>query len=150
MIRSISPYLAKKFTLEDPVRPNISGQFRATCHREMFVLYNDEFDKNKDDEYHDALAVLCVAYCNSIPITEEELKETHYGDNAIFYAVWSRNGSGAGRRIIFDVWDILKERDNITRYITMSPKTKLAKMFHLRNGAELIVENDETYNFEYK
>ena len=36
-----------------------------------------------------------------------------------------------------------------TRYITMSPKTKMAKDFHLGNGAILLQENRNTNNFEY-
>ena len=32
----------------------------------------------------------------------------------------------------------------------MSPKTEMAMKFHLSNGAILLRENKETYNFEYE
>ena len=57
---------------------------------------------------------------------------------------------GAGREIIFNIVDYLKEhKPNVKRYVTLSPKTEMAKKFHLRNGAEWIGENETTNNFEY-
>ena len=159
MITILDVGLAKKFATEDPVRPDISGQFRSTGHREMFALYNDDIPaldalgkahSTLDLAFLDARAVLCAAYCKNIPINEKELLDTQEGSNVIFYTVWSRGGHASGRKIIFDVWALLKEREKYTRYITMSPKTDMAKRFHLNNGAVLIAENEETYNFEYK
>ena len=37
-----------------------------------------------------------------------------------------------------------------TRYVTLSPKTEMARKFHLRNGATLLKENEFTFNFEYR
>ncbi len=159
MIEILDVPLAKKFAAEDPVRPNISGNFRATGHREMFALYKDDMpalealskaNSTLDLAFLDARSVLCAAYCKDIPINEKELLRSQEGSNVIFYTVWSRSGRQSGRKIIFDVWDLLKEREKYTRYITMSPKTEIAKRFHLNNGAVLIAENEETYNFEYK
>jgi len=46
--------------------------------------------------------------------------------------------------------DYLKEHNpNIKRYVTLSPKTEMAKNFHLKNGAKWIAENETTNNFEY-
>jgi hypothetical protein len=97
-------------------------------------------------------AVICVAYCNVIPKTVQELEDAKQGDIAVFYSVWSYgNGPrGSGRKIVLDLWKDLEERDDYKRYVTMSPKTSMAKRFHLRNGAILLSENEETNNFEYE
>ena len=77
------------------------------------------------------------------------VSSVHSGNTAIFYTVWSTR-KGAGREIIFNIVDYLKEhKPNVKRYVTLSPKTEMAKKFHLRNGAEMIAENETTYNFEY-
>ena len=38
----------------------------------------------------------------------------------------------------------------LKRFVTLSPKTELAKRFHLKNGAIVYRENDETVNYEYQ
>ena len=35
------------------------------------------------------------------------------------------------------------------RLVTLSPKTKMARRFHLNNGAVLLKENKYTDNYEY-
>jgi hypothetical protein len=37
----------------------------------------------------------------------------------------------------------------IKRFVTLSPKTEMAKRFHLKNGAIVFRENEETVNYEY-
>jgi len=37
----------------------------------------------------------------------------------------------------------------ITRFVTLSPKTEMARRFHLKNGAVVFRENEETVNYEY-
>ena len=71
----------------------------------------------------------------------------HTGNIAVFYTVWSKE-KGMGRKILFEVLDIMKER-NYSKYITLSPKTEMAKRFHFSNGATLLQENNNSYNFEY-
>ena len=44
----------------------------------------------------------------------------------------------------------MKDKKNVNRLVTLSPKTEMAKRFHEKNGAELVSENEESYNFEYK
>ena len=69
---------------------------------------------------------------------------------AVFYTIWSYV-PGAGRTLIFDAVRHIKEtRPEITRFITLSPKTELAKRFHTKNGAGVYRENDETVNYEYE
>jgi ABC-type branched-subunit amino acid transport system permease subunit len=40
-------------------------------------------------------------------------------------------------------------RPYVTRAVTLSPKTAMARDFHLSNGAKLLQENESTVNFEY-
>jgi len=69
---------------------------------------------------------------------------------AVFYTIWSY-APGAGRKLIFDAVSHIKENnEHIKRFVTLSPKTELAKRFHLKNGAIVYRENDETVNYEYQ
>ena len=44
----------------------------------------------------------------------------------------------------------IKERfPTITRFVTLSPKTEMAKRFHTKNGATTFRENSESVNYEY-
>jgi hypothetical protein len=44
---------------------------------------------------------------------------------------------------------IEESKPNIKRFVTLSPKTQMAKRFHLKNGAVTFRENDLTVNYEY-
>jgi hypothetical protein len=131
---------------KDPVRPDIPRSWRIESlnnTREVFIWgkrigFNLWFD-----------ACICVAHLEGIPTTEKELMTMNPGDHSIFYTVWSAK-KGAGRQIIVSTLEHLKTKFLPTqRYITMSPKTEMAMKFHLKNGAILLQENEETNNFEY-
>ena len=137
----------------DPVRPNIPIGWRvAKGSREVYYIESP----GPESPTFQTDSVLCLAYLNDIPINEDELLSFSHGNKfAIFYTVWS-NTKGMGRQIIMDTAKLIRNK-NIhnwdkwdIRYVTMSPKTKMAKDFHLSNGAELIQKNPTTYNFEYK
>ena len=130
------------YTPHDPVRPNIPANWRVSGANEMYYTNGSWGEIDKPN------AVLCMSNLKAIPKDESELMSLGFGDIAIFYTVWS-NVKGAGRDIIFKVWDMLKERKTNRRYVTLSPKTEMAMKFHLSNGAKLIATNDTTYNFEY-
>jgi hypothetical protein len=67
----------------------------------------------------------------------------------MFYTVWSYD-KGAGREIVNAVAAHIKEtRDDITRYMTLSPLTEMAEKFHLRNGATFFRKGSYCQNFEY-
>ena len=123
---------ALKYIKDDPVRPSIPARIRI---------------KNNFEMYNTKEAVICIAFCDKIPITEEDLLNSKEGKIAVFYSVWSYN-KGAGRSIVFEALDLAKEK-GCERFVTMSPKTTMAEMFHIRNGAKLIKENNMTNNFEY-
>ena len=144
MLHLIESLTDKFFELiyQDPVRPNVPHVDRLGANKDIFV-FRDEDDKVK--------AITCVSYQSSIPTKESELFETTDSPTiAVFYTIWSYV-PGAGRALIFDAVRHIKEtRPEITRFITLSPKTELAKRFHTKNGAGVYRENDETVNYEYE
>ena len=131
---------------DDPVRPNLDPKFRLTENRVNFLLTQD-FTK--------PCAIVCVAFTKDIPKTEKQLEmysinklSVNY-DKAIFYTIWSYS-KGSGKDILFNtVFWLKKNKPEIKRYITMSPKTEMARNFHLKNGAYELKSNRETINFEY-
>jgi uncharacterized protein YuzE len=144
MLHLIESLTDKFFELiyQDPVRPNVPHVDRIGANKDIFV-FRDEDDKVK--------AITCVSYQSSIPTKESELFETTDSPSiAVFYTIWSYV-PGAGRALIFDaVRHIKKSKPEITRFITLSPKTEMAKRFHTKNGAGVYRENDETVNYEYE
>jgi len=126
---------------EDPVRPTIAHTKRIGNNRDIFVL--------KDDT-DSPTAITCVSYQDTVPTTEDELFEVKDNPNvAIFYTIWSYK-PGAGRSLILNAVDyIRKNKPIISRFVTLSPPTEMARRFHLKNGARVFRENTETVNYEY-
>ena len=126
---------------DDPVRPHIAPSKRITGNKKAFVLFHEDGV--------DALAVICTAYCDSIPTNEQELDNE--GDSvAVFYTVWSYQ-RGSGREIIDAAISWVKQnKPAVKRFVTLSPKTRTAERFHTRNGAVKLQENEDTINFEYE
>ncbi len=144
MLHLIESLTDKFFELiyQDPVRPNVPHVDRIGANKDIFV-FRDEEDKVK--------AITCVSYQSNIPTKESELFEnTDNPSIAVFYTIWSYV-PGAGRALIFDAVRHIKEtRPEIIRFITLSPKTEIAKRFHIKNGAGVYRENNETVNYEYE
>lgn len=135
---------------EDPVRPHLPITFRLSSDRIALILTEDNEETVK--------AVICIAFTNKVPTNEQELdtysqqacQDGQQGTTAIFYTVWSYD-KGAGRQIISQVVPWLnKNYPHVNKFVTLSPKTDMAKRFHTRNGASLYSENKDSYNFEYK
>ena len=130
---------------EDPVRPELSLEFRTSYGRKIYGLkYEDEIE-----------GIICIAYTNDVPTSIKELdimSELADIKNekkiAIAYTVWSRK-RGAGKEIVNKVLEYAK-KNKIERVITLSPLTPMATHFHIRNGAKQININDYTQNFEYE
>ena len=139
IIKTITDSLIN-FLKEDPVRPSIPQEARIGENKDVFVLREDEQVKS----------ILCVSYQNNIPTKEAELFELcEKPTAAIFYTVWSYS-PGAGRTLIFDTVDHIEQNmPHIQRFVTLSPKTEMARKFHLKNGAVIFRENDESVNYEY-
>lgn len=122
---------------DDPVRPAIPTASRVHEHADVFVLRGQE-----------PLAVVCVAYLNDVPHSERELGL--HGDRvAAFYTIWSYQ-PGAGRELIAEArsW-IRANKPQIERFVTLSPKTEMARRFHHKNGAITLNDNADTVNYEY-
>lgn len=123
---------------DDPVRPSIPTAARVHDHALVFVLVEDNQPQ----------AVTCVAFLDQVPRTEHELGSA--GERvAAFYTIWSYR-SGAGRELIQQAQQYIRSnRIGIERYVTLSPKTEMARRFHLNNGARVLQDNEETVNYEY-
>ena len=138
-------------TEKDPVRPELNNEFRNSYGRKIYgVKYKNEIH-----------AVMCFAFTNKIPKTVEELdlfsidafgQGVHRagigGNIAIAYTVWSKK-KGGGKRIVKEVFKLIKKSHHLNRLVTLSPLTDMARKFHLRNGAKELQVNKETQNFEY-
>jgi hypothetical protein len=140
LLQNLSEKLAE-YLKDDPVRPHIPYVERMGDNKDIFVLR---------DENDIAQAITCVSYQTGIPTSEDELFESSAEPNtAVFYTIWSYK-PGAGRRLIFDaVKHIQEHKTNIKRFVTLSPKTEMAKRFHTKNGAIVFRENTESTNYEY-
>tara|TARA_R100001509_G_scaffold159749_1_gene126588 strand:- start:2557 stop:2979 length:423 start_codon:yes stop_codon:yes gene_type:complete len=117
---------------DDPVR-KVSYKFRTSQGRCIFTISNK--------------AVVCIANTFKCPIDMQQLEKYSLPEAeefTIFYTVWSYE-KGYGRLILNELLQLLQT----TRYVTLSPKTEMAKNFHTRNGAKLIADNKDSYNFEY-
>lgn len=128
---------------DDPVRPEIDLEFRVSDVSEIIVA---------QDEYGKPVAVVCVLYRDSVPRSREELLEYASYDPcvAVFYTIWSYV-PGAGRRLIVAARNhIQSSRPTIKKYVTLSPPTEMARIFHLRNGAQVLNVNADSVNYSYE
>jgi hypothetical protein len=128
---------------DDPVRPEIPLEDRVNDNSRIFVL--------RDEITNEPLAVTCVKFLDGIPAKVDDLAEAAVNTNtAVFYTIWSY-AAGAGRRLIQEAQaEIQKQQPEIDTYVTLSPKTEMAKRFHLKNGAEVYRENETSVNYWYR
>jgi|TARA_R110001592_G_scaffold118618_1_gene321119 hypothetical protein len=137
---------------EDPVRPELSLEFRQSHGRKIYGI---------KDEESDIAAVMCFAFTNDIPTNVEEMdtmskdaamQAVHragvQGSIAIAYTVWAKK-KGGGKHIVNKVYKMIKESNHLSRLVTLSPLTDMARKFHLKNGAKELQVNLTTQNFEY-
>ena len=124
---------------DDPVRPEIPAEFRVAINRFVLALVEDQ-----------VRAMVCVSLQNTVPTAVEDLGSTDTDvDTAIFYTIWSY-APGAGTELLLSaVDDIRKQYPEIKRFVTLSPKTEMARRFHIKNGAVVFRENTDTVNYEY-
>lgn len=128
---------------DDPVRPELPADFRVNQNSRIFVL--------KDDQTDQPLAVTCVKFLETIPESVEDLTTAVVNTNtAVFYTIWSY-AAGAGRTLIEQAQQQIKrDQPEVNTFVTLSPKTEMARRFHLKNGAEIYRENPETVNYLYR
>ena len=141
IIRDLSDNLLSLIK-DDPVRPEIPLEQRVNANSRIFVL---------KDEENKPLAVTCVKFLERVPASVNELTETAVHTNtAVFYTIWSY-AAGAGRRLIEEAQaQIKEEHPEVDTYVTLSPKTEMARKFHHRNGAVTLRENADSVNYQYR
>ena len=124
---------------DDPVRPEIPAEFRVAVNRFVLALVENQ-----------VRAMVCVSLQNAVPAAVEDLGYTNTDvDTAIFYTIWSYV-PGAGTELLLSAVDNIRERyPAIKRFVTLSPKTEMARRFHIKNGAVVFRENPDTVNYEY-
>jgi hypothetical protein len=126
---------------DDPVRPEIPVSDRVNQNSRIYML--KEGDKTQ--------AVTCVKFLNTIPEAVDDLVGlVGSATTAVFYTIWSYS-AGAGRSLIQEAQKSIEaEFPGIKTYVTLSPKTEMARRFHLKNGAGVYRENSTTINYIYK
>jgi hypothetical protein len=126
---------------DDPVRPEIPVTQRVNSNSRIYMLKDG--DKTQ--------AVTCVKFLESIPEAVDDLVGlVGSATTAVFYTIWSYT-AGSGRELIVEAQkSIQAEFPNIETYVTLSPKTEMARRFHLKNGAGVYRENSTTVNYIYK
>ena len=137
---------------EDPVRPELSLEFRQAYGRKIYGI---------KDEEGDIAAVMCFAFTHGIPKSVEEMdalskdaamQAVHragvQGSVAIAYTVWAKK-KGGGKHMVNEVYKMIKDSNHLNRLVTLSPLTDMARKFHLKNGAKEVQVNLTTQNFEY-
>ena len=139
LITSITDQLLS-FIKDDPVRPELSKEFRVDKNRFIAALVDN--DK--------PASMVCISLHDFIPASVADLEKTaDTPTSAVFYTIWSyRPGSGAAL-LREALYDIKQRHPSITTFVTLSPKTEMAKRFHLKNGAIVFRENVDTVNYEY-
>jgi hypothetical protein len=126
---------------DDPVRPEIPVEQRVNQKSRVYVL--------KDDAGKPT-AVTCVKFLADIPSSVDELANLAVNSTtAVFYTIWSY-GAGAGKRLIEEAQREIKQTDpEVKTFVTLSPKTEMARRFHHKNGATTYRENADSVNYMY-
>jgi hypothetical protein len=128
------------YVKDDPVRPEIPKDFRVGEGRFVSALLDGESPK----------AMVCVNLLDFVPAGVEELgRQVEQATTAVFYTIWSY-APGAGAELLFKtVKQIQEQYPTVTKFVTLSPKTPMARRFHLKNGASVLRDNSDTVNYEY-
>lgn len=126
---------------DDPVRPEIPADRRVNQNSRIYML--KEGDQTR--------AITCVKFLTDVPAAVEDLvDDVGSATTAVFYTIWSY-AAGAGRDLIVAAQQSIEaEFPGIQTYVTLSPKTEMARRFHLKNGAGIYRENTDTVNYIYK
>ncbi len=126
---------------DDPVRPEIPAEQRVDPKGCVYVLENDQGEP---------VAVTCVKFLGKIPESVEDLADVAVNTTtAVFYTIWSY-AAGAGRELITQAQqDIKTTAPEVETFVTLSPKTEMARRFHHKNGAKTYRENPDTVNYLY-
>lgn len=125
---------------DDPVRPHIPIEQRINDAAEILILLAGE----------EILAATCLQWLKDIPTSEEDLVNMDKAKKtAVFYTIWSY-APGAGAELIKKAAEwIIGEHKDVENIVTLSPQTAMARRFHLKNGAQILKENETSVNYIY-
>jgi hypothetical protein len=128
------------FVKDDPVRPEIPVEFRVENNRFIATLVEEERP----------IAMVCISLHDFVPQSVEDLSITsNEPTTCVFYTIWSYK-AGSGALLLRQVLPELQIRyRTLNTFVTLSPKTEMAKRFHLKNGAVVFRENVDTVNYDY-
>ena len=127
-----------EFIQDDPVRPEIPKEFRVGPNRFVSALVDGS-----------PLAMVCVNLLDRVPTAVDELGDSDTFTTAVFYTIWSYS-PGAGVQLLRETVNAIKQLyPSVERFVTLSPKTEMARRFHLKNGAIILQSNTDTVNYEY-
>lgn len=128
------------FIKDDPVRPEIPLAYRVAKNRLIAATMDD--DKPS--------AIVCISFHDFVPAEVKDLDVTSSNPTtAVFYTIWSYKAGSGANLLRKAVPQIRQQFPSVNRFVTLSPKTEMARNFHLRNGAIVLRENLETINYEY-
>lgn len=140
LINSISDTLLE-YIKDDPVRPDIPRDFRVTCNRFVAALV----EENKPT------SMVCVSLHDFVPECVADLARTvEQPTVCVFYTIWSYKPGDGVKLLRQCVSEIHSKYSTVTTFVTLSPKTELARRFHTKNGAVIFRENTDTINYWYK
>lgn len=125
---------------DDPVRPHIPLEQRINDAAEILILRAGE----------EILAATCLQWLSEIPADEQDLINMGKDKTtAVFYTIWSY-APGAGAELLKQAaaW-ILGTHSEVKDIVTLSPQTKMAERFHLKNGATIHKQNPTSVNYQY-
>ncbi|MEY2973124.1 MAG: hypothetical protein RI886_901 [Pseudomonadota bacterium] len=140
VINSIAdPYFS--LVNQDPVRSNIPFEQRVGPGRSIYLL------KEESSPY----AITCLSFQRDIPKSEDQLFVNNQDPTvAVFYTIWSIVPGYASLLINTALTHIKTNNLKIKQFVTLSPKTEMARKFHIRNGARIYQENETSINYEYQ
>jgi hypothetical protein len=139
LIDTVSSSLLK-YVRDDPVRPEIPAEFRVTNNRYILAI----------TDHGAPCSMVCVSLHDFVPSTVEDLDKTALvPTTAVFYTIWSYK-PGSGSLLLREGLNTIRARDStVNTFVTLSPKTEMARKFHTKNGAIIFRENSDTINYQY-
>lgn len=126
---------------DDPVRPHIPIEQRFDKNCQVLALKNNDAVN----------AIVCAKLCVGVPDSEQQLlsNSSDNPDTVVFYTIWSYS-PGAGQQLINEGLAYVKQTlPQVTKFVTLSPPTEMARRFHLKNGASIYRVNNDSVNYEY-
>lgn len=129
------------YIVDDPVRPDIPRDFRVTCNRFVAALVEEDRPTS----------MVCVSLHDFVPQCVEDLSRTSTMPTiCVAYSIWSYKPGEGAKLLRQTVSEIHNKYSTVQTFVTLSPKTEMARRFHTKNGAVVFRENTDTINYWYK